>query len=279
MTVSSGRPARWRLVPSAALAAMLVAALLGCGTNRAPGAPGAQWNQTSPVAGTGAPTVSPAQVTPSPSRTPAPTASPPAGGKPRVGATALSYFYVVALGVEFGQQTAVVRKWNRRSVTIQVKGQYSTASERCLRNVVADFNAISREMQLQIVQGPADTTIHFAPESQFKSIEPNYRPLNYGFFWVTWDSAGSITRSTILISTTDVSEIHRCHLIREELTQSTGLMADSPKYVDSVFYSEFSVTTAYSELDKQVIGILYGGLGIRPGDDRTAVAARIGTTT
>ena len=64
--------------------------------------------------------------------------------------------------------------------------------------------------------------IHFAPESRFALIEPNYVPTNYGFFWTNWNADGEIYWSRVLISTTDVTQQERAHLIREELTQSLG---------------------------------------------------------
>jgi hypothetical protein len=115
------------------------------------------------------------------------------------------------------------------------------------------------------VGGPkANCEIHFAPESRFASIEPQYVPTNYGFFWTNWNADGEIYWSRVLISTTNVTQQERAHLIREELTQSLGLMNDSYAYADSVFYQEWTDVTQYSPADRRVIDMLYSDL-VSPG--------------
>jgi hypothetical protein len=111
------------------------------------------------------------------------------------------------------------------------------------------------------IGGPkANCEIHFAPESRFASIEPHYVPTNYGFFWTNWNADGEIYWARVLISTTDITEQERAHLIREELTQSLGLMNDSYAHADSVFYQEWTDVTQYSPADTRVIGMLYSDL-------------------
>ena len=61
----------------------------------------------------------------------------------------------------------------------------------------------------------------------------------------------------VLISTTGLTADERAHLIREELTQSLGLLADSARYEDSIFYQEWTTTNRYSPLDRAVIEMLY----------------------
>ena len=48
-------------------------------------------------------------------------------------------------------------------------------------------------------------------------------------------------------------------------------MNDSPKYSDSMFYTEWTRTTQYSDIDKKIISILYGGNGITPGMSRAEI--------
>ena len=110
----------------------------------------------------------------------------------------------------------------------------------------------------------ASCEIHFAPEGRFASIEPHYVPTNYGFFWTNWNADGEIYWSRVLISTTGVTEQERAHLIREELTQSLGLMNDSYAHADSIFYQEWTDVTRYSPADRRVIDMLYSDL-VSPG--------------
>lgn len=186
----------------------------------------------------------------------------------------LSYFDEVAMGAEYGDNSPRIRKWTKPKILITLAGTLTQDDRACLDVVISDFNALSSETKMQIAQGSHDVTINFAPESSFSTIEPNYQPTNYGYFWVNFHAGGSIARATILISTTDITQAERCHIIREELTQSTGLMKDSHRYASSIFYDDWTTTSEYSEIDKQLIRMLYGGNGVRPDDSREAVKAR-----
>jgi hypothetical protein len=46
-------------------------------------------------------------------------------------------------------------------------------------------------------------------------------------------------------------------VLREELTQSLGLCNDSWEYPNSIFYQGWSTNTEYSDLDKEIIQMLY----------------------
>jgi len=66
-----------------------------------------------------------------------------------------------------------------------------------------------------------------------------------------------IYNASILVSSADITQNERSHLIREELTQSLGLMNDSNKYKNSIFYQEWTDVTDFSEIDKSIIKLLY----------------------
>ena len=51
--------------------------------------------------------------------------------------------------------------------------------------------------------------------------------------------------------------IEQKHLLREELTQSLGLARDSDRYVNSIFQSSWTQTLRYSDLDEDIIRLLY----------------------
>jgi hypothetical protein len=207
--------------------------------------------------------------------TPAPSPqAPPTPTKPEISKAALKYFYKIALGAEYMNDEKVVTKWNRAIVTVHAEGSVSAASRKCLNKVIADFNALTATTDLELTSArTADVKVHFAPVSRFPSIEPNYVPGNYGFFYVRWQGH-AITDAVVLISTTGITNTARCHLIREELTQSTGLMRDSNDYPTSVFYGPWTTSTRYSSMDKQLIRLLYSG-ALRPGDNQREVAEAV----
>ena len=169
----------------------------------------------------------------------------------------IDYFLEIALGTEYGGAQPVIRKW-RQDLKINLMGTPSETDMKTLDDVIKELNGIIDGVSLWEVEGQANVEIHFLPEDEFSQIEPNYVPLNYGFFWVQWNGDGELTFTRILIATDEViTQAVRSHLLREELTQSLGLMRDSNRYPDSIFYQGFTNTTAYSEIDKVVIEILY----------------------
>lgn len=187
----------------------------------------------------------------------------------------LNYFNEVAFGAEFNDNESKISKWEKSNVELKVNGTPSASDAICLDQVITDFNSISTETKLYITKGTANVNIYFAPEAEFKNILPDYIPKNMGYFSVNWTSRRSITKASILISTTEINDTERCHLIREETTQSMGIMKDSHSYSDSIFYDDWTYTTKYSDLDKQVIKLLYGGNGIKPSDDKATVASKV----
>lgn len=140
---------------------------------------------------------------------------------------------------------------------MQALGNPDSDSLQCLNTVISDFNSLSSSIKLKKVSSSPDIEIHFVPGSQFQSIEPNYIAGNDGFFYFWWNGNSEIYRSRILIDSKKNSPQERCHLIREELTQSMGLARDSNSYPDSIFYSVWGSTNFYSELDKSLIKMLY----------------------
>jgi len=169
---------------------------------------------------------------------------------------ALDYFVEVAFGPEFGGGSPEIRKWTQ-DVRISVNGDPDAADLEALDAVIADLNALIGPIRIEIVEVYANVDLWFAPEAEFSEIEPNYVPVNMGFFWVYWSPEGAITSSRVLISTTGLTQAERNHIIREEVTQSLGLMNDSYSYEDSTFYQGWTETQAYSVIDEFVIEMLY----------------------
>ena len=85
-----------------------------------------------------------------------------------------------------------------------------------------------------------------------------------GFFWGWWDNTGAIYKGKVLIAADGISQQERSHLIREELTQSLGIMNDSYRYKDSIFYQEWTDTIDYAPIDRTIISLLYDSR-LKPG--------------
>lgn len=174
----------------------------------------------------------------------------------------LDYFAQVAGGIEFGP-SGTIHRW-QTDLRIQVHGDPDPGSLAALDDVVADLNVVLDPISLQIVESGGNVDLHFAPVSQFPAILLEYEPENLGYVYVWWDGAGVIDRATVLISTTEIEQAARTHLIREELTQSLGLLNDSWDHPESIFYQGWTTTQEYTELDLAVIAMLYEP-GVAPG--------------
>ena len=168
----------------------------------------------------------------------------------------IEYFFEIAFGTEYGSSGSVLRKW-ASDLRIRVNGTPTNADLDTLNQIVAELNTLVSNISFSIVTDNPNVDIYFTNISQFPSIEPNYISGNMGFFCIWWDAAGDIFKGRILIALDGVNQQERSHLIREELTQSTGLMNDSWRYQESVFYQGWTGTTVYTQIDRALINLLY----------------------
>lgn len=176
----------------------------------------------------------------------------------------LDYFNEIAFGLEYENDTKernpTLKKWEKSGVDIALKGnKLDPYLTNCLENVITDFNSLSATTKLK-VGDESDIDLYLIPVEEFSTLIPKYTPGNYGYFYLEFNENNEISHSTILINSNDPSkDVERCHLIREELTQSMGLPKDSDKYEDSIFYGPWTTVLSYSQLDKELIELLYSG--------------------
>ncbi len=167
------------------------------------------------------------------------------------------YFYEIALGTEFYSDVDKIRKW-AEPMTLEVAGSPTAADTATLQRVCAEINEITGgKMTIRLVPGGGNAKITFAPLDQLKNHEPKILPDNWGFFHARWDENFHLSQANIVIASDKPTQAERNHLIREELTQSLGLMQDSDKYADSIFYAPWTETQNFSALDQAVIRQLY----------------------
>ena len=177
---------------------------------------------------------------------------------------ALDYLSEVGFGEEYQSSPAVLHKWTK-DVAIGIRGAPTSADLATVNQVVAELNSLLSGLELEVTDGVsnglsggvADLEIHFAPEPGFAAMEPDYQPVNMGFFRVWMDRDGAIYRGRILIASEGITQLERSHLIREELTQSLGLFKDSRQYPDSIFYQGWTATGEYASIDSPTIRLLY----------------------
>lgn len=190
-----------------------------------------------------------------------------------VNSPAITYFEEVALGSEYGAAVMAVRRWTE-PLRVVVHGNATSADSATLRAVADDVERILGRRWIELVEEAGNVELWFAPPESFPAIEPNYVPGNHGFVWVRWNGAGIIERARVLVASEGVTPRERAHLIREELTHALGLLRDSPRYRESIFYNGWTDTTEYAEIDELLIRMLYRP-EVRPGMGQSEVVATL----
>lgn len=172
------------------------------------------------------------------------------------------YFKEVALNAEFGNSFVRVRKW-RAPIKYVVLGDPGPELVDELARVVAELNELIDVPMVEVFdQNEANLPIYFGSgEFYAANLEPNARDLisfNNGLVWIYWNSNVEIVRGSIYIDTVRNTDVGlQKHVVREEVTQSLGLLNDSFKYPDSIFYQNPSRVTELSRIDRNVISTLY----------------------
>ena len=191
--------------------------------------------------------------------------------------TQIDYFMEIALGSEWGNSNQLIRKWNQ-NLRIKVTGTRTNEDIAALNTVIGEINGLinGSGVQLTLDDNNPNVEIIYASQTEFRRIEPNYAPGSSGFFRTFWDR-GVINRARILITDSHrVSQSERSSVVREELTQIMGLVRDSWRYQDSIFYQGQSNVNQYSAEDRAIIQLLYL-TSIQPGMSRSQVASALQT--
>ncbi len=175
----------------------------------------------------------------------------------------VTYFQEVALGFEFGNASQITRKWSNNPMKIYVGGTPTLALRNELIQVVTEINALVTDgFTAEIVADSSASNfyVYFGSGEQYGNIFPSqqqYVTTNWGLFSVFWNGQNNITRGYMYVDIFRADAAAQRHLLREELTQSLGLARDSPRYSESIFQQNWTTTTAYAPIDKEVIRLLY----------------------
>lgn len=170
---------------------------------------------------------------------------------------AKQYFKEICLKNENGGTYSEAFK-KTKDVKIYVHGLCSTYMITELNDIVSDLNGLIDPIEIKIVsnKNEANTFIFLGSKNGFHQSYPDVQANlkgSWGFFQT------SLSRSYIFVDMVDSGDntLAQRSVLREELTQSLGLLNDSDMYSNSIFYEYGNTVTEYSELDKEVIQMLY----------------------
>lgn len=174
----------------------------------------------------------------------------------------IEYFQEIALGFEFGGASQITRKW-RNTMKVFVTGSPTTALRDELDLIISQLRElISDGFEIELVEsreesnyvvflGSADAYVNMFP------VAGNAVASNWGLFYVNWDGNQYLNTGHMYVDTQRANELEQRHLLREEFTQSLGLARDSERYASSIFQAAWTRTVNYTDLDRELIRLLY----------------------
>jgi len=168
------------------------------------------------------------------------------------------YFMEISFGNESGQRYSNLRKWEQDIRIFVPDTTYPQLMEE-LTSIIDEINDLSSTILLRRVNSmeTSNYVIYFGDAgtyvSDYESNAAGFVDDNWGYFYIYWDSF-EINRGSMYVDVTRAEETEcRKHLLREELTQSLGLMNDTDDYTNSIFFQSWTCTTSYAELDRKMI--------------------------
>ena len=174
----------------------------------------------------------------------------------------VDYFKDIALGFEFGNASRITRKW-RGTMKVFVMGSPTTELTEELDKIIDELRAlITDDFEIELVdrRGEANYEVFFGSGDEYAALYPNIADAiasNWGLFFLNWDSEQYLNIGQMYVDTERANPVEQRHLLREEFTQSLGLARDSEEYLNSIFQSAWTRTTSYTDLDKELIRLLY----------------------
>lgn len=160
------------------------------------------------------------------------------------------------------------KKW-KTDVKIFVKGVRDSVTYSELIKVIAELNDLIDSIEIKITENESEANLiaFFGWFIDYDKIEPNaerFTSSNYGLACVYAGNDNDWYKGSFYVDIVrcnwfpaEESSLLKKHIVREELTQSLGLLNDSMKYPDSIFYQKWSLINEYSELDKKIIKMHY----------------------
>ena len=159
-----------------------------------------------------------------------------------------------------------LRRWAAR-IRLFAQGAYTPQDLLTLETFVGELNAKVKglpEVSLARSAEEANVLLSFAPLSDLPALLSGYVAGNWGFFMFWTDARQEMTRARVLIASDVTSQQERSHLLLEELTGLLGLPNDLEGHPDSIIHQRWTTTQALSELDWQLLNLVYDAR-LRPG--------------
>lgn len=173
----------------------------------------------------------------------------------------IDYFVDVTLGFEFGGASHVTRKW-KTPVNIFIGGDKTDEMLLELDRIIAELEELT-SLSITITQDTLQSNfyVYLGTAAGFVQRIPfaqQHVASNWGLFYVYFNGSNEIYSAVMYVDTQRTTQANaRKHLLREEFTQALGLARDSNKYPQSIFFQQWSTTTEYAPIDRDIVRLLY----------------------
>jgi hypothetical protein len=179
----------------------------------------------------------------------------------------IAYFTEIAFGSEFGYRDDAIRKWTSE-IRLQVFDAPTPEDTALIRQVVEEINVLARQPLVRLVGEDPTVEMRFVAQDRLDARVPGGCRC-VGLAQLRDNARREIRSADILVLAT-LPPARRRHVIREEITQATGLLMDSHSYPSSLFYQDYSEVQEFAEIDRKLIEMLYRP-EVRPGMTRAQV--------
>ena len=173
--------------------------------------------------------------------------------------TFLRYFSEVVLDAEFvnSGDATLVQKWNS-PIPYGVIGEPTQEDEAAMAAMEAFLNSIPGFPGMYRVENPygASLQIYFVSQEEMIHILGDHFYDSDGGVTIWWNDYNEIYMGKICIRT-DLDQITRNSVIKEEIYNSMGPVQDTDLRSDSLIYSGFSTPQDMTQVDRLIMTLLY----------------------
>jgi hypothetical protein len=168
----------------------------------------------------------------------------------------LEYFSELVFKSDLHTKAVKLSKWNK-DIMIGLTGEYTKEDSIEVRKIVNELNDIIKTINIEITTFEnSNLKIHFVGYEEFDNYYKYASVGTHGFLLIRHNFVKEITNGFILINKS-LSGNDRKSTIRNEISNSLGLINDSYKYPTSAFQQFENNNITYNKMDKKVIGLLY----------------------
>lgn len=174
--------------------------------------------------------------------------------------TVTSYFNEIAMGTEYSSHKEILKF--KKDVYVIIQGNCNQELKDETIKILKELNDLIEPINLYLTEdiNKANVRLYFGGPDEYVKINPmsqNFIKDCWGLFFI-FPKYEEIDMSLVFIDIErSWNNTQRKHVLREELTQCLGLGNDSFSYPESIFYQGWTETQEYSELDKEIIKMLY----------------------